>query len=67
MTEFRRYIAKRDWFFPFVVGVWDTRWLEGHHWKKGHYWLWHRRGAFFTRRKANEFIAALERDPRLTT
>jgi hypothetical protein len=51
-----RYVARRRWWFPFVVEVWDTRWSKGEHWKRGEYDLWIRKGAFLRRRTALRFI-----------
>jgi hypothetical protein len=54
------YVARRPWWFPFVVEVWDTRWSEGEHWKKGHYYLEFRKGVFLRRSTALRFIEWLE-------
>jgi hypothetical protein len=53
----KTYKIVRDWWYPFVVSVWenDPRY-DGDHWRKGPYQTWWRRGVFFRKRTAQEFI-----------
>ena len=55
-----RYVVRRVWLLPFLVCVWDIKWLPIVDWKYGDGFLEHRLKTFYRRRTAEKYVKWLE-------